>query len=217
MGKMIFDEYDDAPMSPAVTKPRNVIAPNRTPPVKSRSGTDTITAIGNAVAGMVEPVVAVIDHALTFIPDILGCISTMVVECEHTKQIKAQVRGQIELAKQETKRVEIQELELTKRTLAGYEKEIRQSELDLRRFREELAEKEKAMKVNHAKYMAALDAIEKQAKPLINAANALTDMIPKVINDDNKLQLLLTKMNVIHQWLVEFAKQVVAIRNGGNL
>jgi hypothetical protein len=73
------------------------------------------------------------------------------------------------------------------------------------------------MKLNHAEYMAALDAIEKKAKPLVNAANALTDMIPKVINDDNKLQMLLTNINVIHQGLVELAKQVVANRNGGNL
>ena len=212
MAKMIFDEYDDEDVTVPVTTHRNVIAPNRE---KQNNVSDTIVAVGKSAAAATAPVVSLIDHALTLIPDILGSIATMVVEVEKTAQIKAQVHGQIEVAKQETRQVEIKEKEHTERTLIECKKEIELKKIELQKFRAELVSKDKKNEITHNEFLESLNLIEKAIMSVIKDKNRIMESIPKNISSETSLQEVFTNLNSCNEKLVELVHDIVALRNGG--
>lgn len=212
MAKMIFDEYDDEDITVPVTTHRNVIAPNRE---KQNNASDTIVAVGKSAAAATAPIVSLIDHALTLIPDILGSIATMVVEVERTAQIKAQVHGQIEAEKQKTRQIEIKEEALTERTLIECQKEIELKKIELQKFREELVSKDKKNEIEHNEFLKSLDVIKEAIMSINKDKDRIMESIPKNISSETSLQEVFTNLNSCNEKLVEFVHDIVALRNGG--
>lgn len=208
MGKMIFDDFDDDDVTlPEVTH-RNVIAPSREN--KKTATADTIVSIGKAAASVTEPVIGLIDHALTLLPNIIGSISTMFVEIEKTAQVKAQVQGQIEVAKQKTRQVEIKELELTKRTALECKKEIELKEIELKKFRDELLSQEKKSKLQHDILMEKLAGTRQIILTICKAEEVILSQIPNIITDEVRLQNILLSLNDCHTKLAQIAHDLLA-------
>ncbi len=212
MGKTIWNEYDDTEIT--VPEHRNVIAPNRE---TRNTVAKTIKEGSEAAATVTSPAITLIDHALALIPVITGHITTMVVECQHTAQIKAQTHGQIEIARQETKRIEIQEKNLTERTLIECNKEIRLKEIELQKFRDELILKEKEIQTKHEEFLKDLEIIKETVTSIIEDKKKIMDSLPRYLAEETSLQSIITGLNKSNDQLVELVREIVRLRNGGKI
>lgn len=169
---------------------------------------------GQALASAVSPVAAItncINVALDTISTISKCITVVSIEKQKTAQVKATMKAKIEVSKQETERVKIQEKEETKRLVASCEKDLKKKKLELEKLRYKYEYKSREREVSHNEYTETLDLLEKQVDDIMKDKELLRRII---VEDSDSLQIetILHSLNEANIKLVEISNQIVALR-----
>ena len=155
--------------------------------------------------------------ALDTISTISKCITVVSIEKQKTAQVKATMKAKIEVSKQETERVKIQEKEETKRLVASCEKDLKKNELvkevfpELEKLRYKYEYKSREREVSHNEYTETLDLLEKQVDDIMKDKELLRRII---VEDSASLQIetFLHSLNEANIKLVEISNQIVALR-----
>ena len=138
-------------------------------------------ATGGAVA-----ILPIIDKAINLLDTGLRCYAMVQVEREKTKQVKYQSEAVINAAEQRTKKVKIQEKEITKRCKLECEKEVNLEKIQLLQLREQLKNEEKQSENSYKLWMSNLEKVERainnlleQNKVLLNEMKEADDFATK--------------------------------------
>lgn len=169
---------------------------------------------GQALASAVSPVATItncINVALDTISTISKCITVVSIEKQKTAQVKATMKAKIEVSKQETERVKIQEKEETKRLVASCEKDLKEKKLELEKLRYKYEYKSREREVSYNEYTETLDLLEKQVDDIMKDKELLRRII---VEDSDSLQIetFLHSLNEANIKLVEISNQIVALR-----
>ena len=121
------------------------------------------------------------------------------------------MKAKIEVSKQETERVKIQEKEETKRLVASCEKDLKEKKLELEKLRYKYEYKSREREVSHNEYTETLDLLEKQVDDIMKDKELLRRII---VEDSDSLQIetILHSLNEANIKLVEISNQIVALR-----
>lgn len=158
-------------------------------------------------------ILSIVDRALATISEISRCVTSVAMEKQRTKQVRIQTEAQIEAYKQETKRVQIQQKEETRRVVAECKKELELKRIELKQFRENIQLQDAQRRDSHQTYMASLDYLGKGIAALISQSDDLCKMLLKE-GDPEATQTVLQSLDKVNARLVELSSEIVKLRQG---
>lgn len=220
MAKINFNspDFDDAEIlesSPAAGEtalvPSEILLPVASPAGNRGGLSNAVNHTMAAAAGALNPVVSLLNSAIGAFTDISKCIAVVSCEKQRTKQVRAQADAQIEESRQQTKRVQIQQTEETRRFAAQCEKEIEINRIELEKLQEELQDKDAERRISHQTYIASLDTLEKAITSVASRSDTLLQRL-SLEADAETLQMILQSWDRSDTTLVELSKQIVELR-----
>ena len=228
MGKIDFSGFDEmnkeGTILPAKVIVRDVVPTDTgTQAMVQKGNTSTvIKAAGEAtkdVVSSLNPTTAIInliDKALNLAGDIAKCVTMVSLEREHTEQTRIEAGVKIAEADEETRRKKIEEEEKTKRTIAECKVNIKNSEIELKKVKEQTKQHNRALKTEHEIFMDSLNTINKAIDSNIETKKQVMQLIIQCEDSDERARQF-DNLNKIDDKLVELAKEVVHLKETVNL
>lgn len=158
------------------------------------------------------PVVNVINSALGTISDIGKCISASYIARQGTEQVRARAYADIEESKQQTKRIKIQEREITNRLKIQCDENLKIEEMKLKRLREENRRYGDESQMSHEIYMKQLDLLNGSIQSVIKQKDLFLDSLDYKEYDELELRGILASMDRMNQNLVDLSDKVISLQ-----
>ena len=158
------------------------------------------------------PVVNVINSALGTISDIGKCISESYIARQGTEQVRARAYADIEESKQQTKRIKIQEREITNRLKIQCDENLKIEEMKLKRLREENRRYGDESQMSREIYMKQLDLLNGSIQSIIKQKDLFLDSLDYKEYDELELRGILASMDRMNQNLVDLSDKVISLQ-----
>lgn len=215
MGKLDLNSSDFKDEKVEDLAPAPCVAPHPVSPLVSLDMTPTQPGIPMPATGGLGPalILSLVEGALGTITEISRCAAAVSIEKQRTKQIQAQTDVQIEVSRQQTEQVRIQQKEETRRFEIQCKNELKSRELELKELRAKLQLQNDQRRDLHRTYMASLNTLEKAVAALISQSNALCGCLKESTGGDTQL-VLLQNIDAVNTKLVELSKEIVRLRQG---
>lgn len=211
MGSLNYSNFVDDGTQLVTTSPTEIVEAAQyeilSVPSKNRSG--------EAFASAISPWAALsntINSAVDLVSDISKCITLVSIEKQKTKQVEVKAYAEIEESRQKTKRVKIQEKEITNRLIIQCKENLAIREMELRRLREENRFREVELRMNHKFYSQQLDRLDECVKSMIKEKNILLQILQDKTNDKPQSESILSSLNQVNENLVKLLAQIIALR-----
>lgn len=161
-----------------------------------------------------DSITIIVTKALDTVNCISRCIADVSIEKQHTKQIQAKADAAIEMARETTKQVSVQEKEATKRVIAESAAEIKKAEIDLKKVQAELNMQTKNSQLEHHQIMKSLNIVEKTVDGLCKQSNQLFDCILNCC-DPEEMKNYMTQQNSVNSQISEIIQQLLSVKGEG--
>lgn len=183
-------------------------------PVAQDQGAARLGLLAMATGGPnVVAVVSIVDHVLHAATEINRCWTEVAKEKQQTERFRELAKIQIEADKQQTKRVQIQQVEETRRFAMQCKKELELKCTELKGLRDELRLQDAQRRDGHQNCMLSLDMLDKSITVLISQSNDLRKMLQKDADGVDK-QTIFQQMDKVNENLVKLADDIVKLRQG---
>lgn len=214
-----FEDEEEAlgPDSPAAAQvtliPSQILPPaplegNLSPiPVQPSALAPTAGGLGPMV------LIPIVDRVLATISEISRCVSNVSIEKQRTKQVRAGAEAQVEAYKQQTRQVQIQQEEETRRLAVQCKKELKLKRMELEEFRQNIQLQNAQRRDSHQTYMESLKILENAVAVLTSQSNSFCERLHTGL-DVGEAQHIFQHLEKINMSLVEISREIVKLKQG---
>lgn len=165
------------------------------------------------VSGSIGVVVSAIGKVIPLIDTSIKCHAKVMIEREHTKQVRAKSQALIRMAEEKTKQIKIEEEGMTKRLLIEKKAELESQKVELKRIKIILKNEENKNYQNYMVIMKGLDILGNSVNSILEYNKILLREFSETINDNRKNELY-NQIEYNLKQLIDLAAKIVEYREG---
>lgn len=138
-------------------------------------------------------------------------IAAIDAQHQETERALINAQAQVDLAREQTLQIRIQEEEKTRRVIAECAKEVRLKELELEKINNEIKERLIERKISHKEFLVSVDKLDSYIKEILKTQDKFTAEFLST-KDENLRNSLLCQTESFYTTLVSLAGQIVSLR-----